>query len=69
MIFIGVFCESPYDGCNSSSACRIYWNNGTTCQPLSPADQVAQNRSYTCNGTCTNGYSTTNNYTCEGKKS
>ncbi|CAF3955011.1 unnamed protein product, partial [Adineta steineri] len=61
----GVFCQYPYNGCNSSSACRIYWSNETTCEPLSSADQVLQNRSYTCNGTCLNGYSSSNNYTCE----
>ncbi|CAF3697466.1 unnamed protein product [Rotaria sordida] len=61
----GDFCENPYNGCNSGSACRINWNNGTICNPLNATDQVAQNRSYTCNGTCQNGYSSTNNYTCD----
>ncbi|UJR15672.1 hypothetical protein I4U23_002606 [Adineta vaga] len=61
----GIFCQLSYDGCNSSSACRINWNNGTGCVPLSPTDQMAQNHSYICNGTCSKGYSSQNQYTCE----
>ncbi|CAF0869133.1 unnamed protein product [Adineta ricciae] len=61
----GIFCQLSYDGCNSTSACRINWNNGTQCIPLSPAQQLAQNQSYICNGTCSAGYKTRNQYTCE----
>ncbi|CAF1580921.1 unnamed protein product, partial [Adineta ricciae] len=61
----GIFCQLSYDGCNSTSACRINWNNGTQCIPLSPAQQVAQNLSYVCNGTCSTGYTVRNQYTCE----
>ncbi|CAF3404455.1 unnamed protein product [Rotaria sp. Silwood1] len=61
----GVFCQDSYNGCNAGSACKIYWNNDTTCSPLSADDQVRLNRSYTCNGTCSSGFNSTNNYTCD----
>jgi len=69
LIFIGIFCEEPYDGCALTSACRIYWDNNTVCIPLNATEQVLQNRSYTCHGECEYGFTSTDNYTCEGKRS
>ncbi len=56
-----------YDGCTSGSACKVNWNSGTTCIPLTATEQLEQNRSYICNGTCANGYYTTDNFTCTSK--
>jgi len=65
--WLGDLCELDYNGCTSGSACKINWNNQTTCIPLTAAQQIAQNRSYICNGTCEAGYTTTDNFTCSGK--
>ena len=64
----GDLCELTYSGCLSPSACTINWNNQTTCVPLSSHEQLQQNRSYYCNGTCLNGYSSSDGYTCEGTR-
>jgi hypothetical protein len=64
--WLGVLCELSYNGCTSGSACRVNWNNGTTCVPLNATQQIALNRAYTCNGACENGYYTTDNLTCQG---
>ena len=64
--WLGVSCELSYDGCTSGSACQINWNDETTCIPLNATQQIALNRAYICNGTCENGYYTTDNVTCQG---
>ncbi len=64
---LGALCESDYNGCTSGSACRVNWNNGTTCIPLTASQQIALNRSYICNGTCQSGYISSDNFTCSGK--
>jgi hypothetical protein len=69
LIFIGIFCEEPYDGCKLTSACRINWENGTICTPFNSTEQIIQNRSYNCSGSCESGYNSTDGYTCEGKRS
>ncbi|CAF2923310.1 unnamed protein product [Rotaria sp. Silwood2] len=62
----GILCELDYDGCTSGSACKVNWDNETTCIKLNAADQLTQNRSYYCNGTCIKGYnSSVNGYTCD----
>ncbi|UJR30967.1 hypothetical protein I4U23_018479 [Adineta vaga] len=63
--FDGDLCEYNYSACASPSACTLHWNNQTTCISLSPTEQQLQNRSYYCNGTCINGYHSTDDYTCE----
>ncbi|UJR30966.1 hypothetical protein I4U23_018478 [Adineta vaga] len=63
--FDGDLCEYNYSACASPSACTLHWNNQTTCISLSPTEQQFQNRSYYCNGTCINGYHSTDDYTCE----
>ncbi len=65
--WLGDLCERSYSGCTSGDACTVNWNSGTICVPLSASQQQAQDRSYYCNGTCRDGYNSTNNYTCEGK--
>ncbi|CAF4384945.1 unnamed protein product, partial [Rotaria sp. Silwood2] len=61
-----IFCELDYDGCTSGSACKVNWDDETTCIKLNAADQLAQNRSYYCNGSCIKGYnSSVNGYTCD----
>jgi hypothetical protein len=67
-LFLGDFCQNAYDGCSLPGACKIYWNSGTTCITVSPDEQLQLNRSYSCNGTCQDGFQSTDNFTCEGKK-
>jgi hypothetical protein len=66
---LGTLCESDYNGCTSGSACQVNWNNGTTCIPLTANQQMALNHSYLCNGTCQNGYNSSDSFTCSGKYS
>ncbi|CAF4658525.1 unnamed protein product [Rotaria sp. Silwood2] len=62
----GILCELVYDGCTSGSACKVNWDNETTCIKLNATDQLAQNGSYYCKGTCIKGYhSSVNGYTCD----
>ncbi|CAF2470777.1 unnamed protein product [Rotaria sp. Silwood2] len=62
----GILCELDYDGCTSGSACKVNWDNETTCIPLNATDQLTQSRSYYCNGSCIKGYnSSVNGYTCD----
>ncbi|CAF4311646.1 unnamed protein product, partial [Rotaria sp. Silwood2] len=46
----GILCELVYDGCTSGSACKVNWDNETTCIKLNATDQLAQNGSYYCKG-------------------
>ncbi|CAF3894012.1 unnamed protein product [Adineta steineri] len=61
----GDLCELEYNGCESGSACADEWDVGTICVPLSAPEQVIQERSYYCNGTCKVGYNSTDGYTCD----
>jgi hypothetical protein len=66
--FIGIYCQEDYDACESPGACKIYWNANTTCISLNATEQIIQNRSYTCDGTCETGFNSTDGFTCSGKK-
>ncbi|CAF4285986.1 unnamed protein product, partial [Rotaria sordida] len=61
----GILCELDYDGCISGSACKVNWNNETTCVSLNAAQQLAEHRSYYCAGRCVDGYISVNNFTCD----
>jgi hypothetical protein len=63
----GELCQDAYNACASSSPCTVNWIDGTSCVSLSPDEQVQQNRSYYCIGSCVDGYNSTDGYTCEGK--
>ncbi|CAF1151504.1 unnamed protein product [Rotaria sp. Silwood1] len=61
----GILCQLDYDGCTSGSACKVNWDNKTTCVRLNATQQQEQNRSYYCDGTCVKGYIPVDNFTCE----
>ena len=66
---LGDLCERPYNGCRSESACRVNWLSNTTCTPKSVYEQRTSVGPYTCLGACVNGYSSTDNFTCNGRYS
>ncbi|CAF3466620.1 unnamed protein product [Rotaria socialis] len=63
--YSGDFCQSTYNACSSDSACKINWNNLTTCIAYNASEQLSKGQSFTCNGSCASGFSSTNNYTCD----
>ena len=63
---LGDLCESTYNGCRSDSACKVNWNNDTICIPKTAADQKSSGQAYSCSGTCSSGYRSSDNFTCNG---